>query len=226
MAAMAPLAGMSEEATREIDGLIAEYTTGSAVDAHVVSSKDRILQLLDDAGKVYTLQSQSQFVGIHPSNRDNEGISWKRVETRGAQIHSLGFSWSACKNDCVAFEDDPATLAIARHTMRVTAMSNRFATYDEAAIKYGSVGAGHLNHLLLSVNQGIACDDHRISENGKYSKAKLCASGFKEALDKGLYWKVIRFDVEKRFPQMPMLMQAALNAVGQIQDGAAHQHRQ
>ena len=46
MAAMAPLAGMSEEATREIDGLIAEYTTGSAVDAHVVSSNDRIFHLL------------------------------------------------------------------------------------------------------------------------------------------------------------------------------------
>jgi len=68
VATMAPLTGMSEAATREIDGLIAEYTKGSAVDAHVFSSNDRIFHLLEDAGKVYTLQVQSKFVCTHPPN--------------------------------------------------------------------------------------------------------------------------------------------------------------
>jgi len=212
--------GLPKEALAEIDGLISEYIKGSAVTARIVSSKDRIVELLEKHGKIYNLQAQSKFVGIHPSNRDNEGISWKRVETRGAKINALGFSWESCKNDCIAFEDDPVTQAIADHTLQVTSMSNRFAKYDKSDIKYGSVGAGHLNHLLISACQGVECDDPNISENGKYSKPKLIESGFQEALDKGLRWKIIRFDVEKRFPKLPVLIQAALNAVGQIQDGA------
>ena len=114
---------------------------------------------------------------------------------------------------------NPKNRKIAKWTVEITSKSERFAQYDEAHVEAGSCGASHLNHLIASAIDGVPCDEPSISENGRLSYAKLASAGFKEALEHGLSWFVVRYEIEERFPTLPRLIQACLNAKSQIQDG-------
>ena len=100
-------------------------------------------------------------------------------------------------------------------------MSPYFAKYKMSDVMYGSVGSTHFNHGLECANQGVPCAIPEISEDGKLSASKLASGSpkFAKALADGLTWTVIRWEVEVMFPGLPSLLQSALNASGQIQDG-------
>ena len=103
---------------------------------------------------------------------------------------------------------------------RLTAMSDRYAKYKESEIKLGSLGASHLNHSFAAADQGVLCNDPLISEGGRMSRAKLEQdSMYKQAFNRGLNWKIIRYQVIVLFPHTTHLFQAALNSSSQAAAG-------
>ena len=99
-------------------------------------------------------------------------------------------------------------------------MPDAFAKYNEGSVKCASLGASHLNNSLGGAHQGVPNDMPEVSENGRLSTSVLeKQEAYKQALHRGLNWKVVRWPVEVLFPDLPSMFQAALHARVQSQSG-------
>ncbi len=202
----------------KIRAVIAEYD-GQIIG--VVATKDRILETCVEHDYAYEMQMCARFVGVHPCNRNGEGLEASRSQVRGSMIVKSGWSWPAVDGNSIAIEDHPTLKQIAKFTIKVTMLNKKFAQYLGCDIKMGSLGAGHCNHWLESVRQGVECTISNISKNGRMSKELCCKDkGVAEAVEKGLHWVVIRWQVEAVFPMVPRIIQQALGTVASVHEGA------
>ena len=156
----------------------------------------------------------------HPSNRDGEGLSANRCQTRVKVIKKGGCSKLTLRPNCVAMEDDPDTRHVAKFAMDVIASSPKFARLVEHEIKAGTLGAGHATHGFAMIHDEVPCDIVEISENGRMSK-KLCFEDItiKDIVENGIEVDVIDYRVERAFPMVPHIIQSALNVVQQVSEG-------
>ena len=192
-------------------------------------SKEQIVQVAEDVmellvkndGAEENVQVKSKNMGAHPKNRDEEKLIADRAHSRVHKVKSIGFSSKRANLDAVAFQDHPIDKTIAKSMVELVSMSPYFAQYKMSDVMYGSVGSTHFNHGLECANQRVPCAIPEISEDGYMSAAKLANGSpkFAKALADGLIWTIIRWEVEVMFPGLPSLLQSALNASGQIQDG-------
>ena len=65
------------------------------------------------------MRLEAHEVGVHPVNRNDDEITYVAVWDRGAKVIKSGFSFVAIGVP-YAFEDNPQTLHIAKHTVAVT----------------------------------------------------------------------------------------------------------
>lgn len=187
----------------------------------IVATKDLLVKTALESGLAYKLQLPAKFVGVHPTNRNGEGLEANRVHSRGALILQAGWSWAAIDSNSIAIEDCPVKKHVARFTCDLCGLSEKFAAYKPEEVKVGSLGAGHANHWLACVAEGVPCSTPGISEEGKMSAALCCQDlGVKEAVEKGLRWTILRHEVESEFPMVPNIIQGALNAQASAHEGA------
>ena len=189
----------------------------------IVSMMHAMWQHLLDNGGGYTLEVSHSMMGVHPSNRDGEGLAVDRVHKTPLKIKTAGFVNRIADADTYCFEDNPLTNSIGKFTQQITSMSPMFGQYKASQVKFGSVGAGHLNNSCQAADQQVECNIPEISVNGRMSKEKI-VEGDPEYLKAWgrMTWKCIRHEVEVLFPVMPHLFQAALNSKDQVHDGAEY----
>ena len=195
----------------------------------VIAMEERALQLLlENNGAeedVYLLPSK---VFAHPQNRDMEILNAHRAHTRIEKVHVGGYSHGTACKDAVCFQDNPNTRAIANTAIEVCAKSDAYAQYTVHNISHGSVGSSHFNHGLECARQGVPCNIPSISVDGRMSRTLLetkSPDGFKVAFQRGIPWKVIRWEIEVMFPFLPLLFQGGLQAKGQIQEGDSSKNK-
>jgi hypothetical protein len=200
--------------------LVDRATCHGVEDSVIVYCKEEIMNILLTHKYAYRAQWHAKVVGVHPCNRNGEGILWPRAQSRIVKIRTIGWSWTTSEVNAVNIEDHPMKKHIAKNTVKICSQSDKFAKYNVDEIKSGSLGAGHCNHGIAMVIDEVPCEFPRISEHGKMSYNKVASDpGFKEAIDKGMRWVTIRWEVEEEFPQIPSIIQSALNAVAQIAEG-------
>lgn len=159
-------------------------------------------------------------VGVHPKNRDGEGLLLGRAVSRGEKILSVGFSWKVVALDAICFEDHPGHRQIADFTMDQCAANPGMAQYVRHEVKFGPVGATHCNHWLAMVGDESPCTSPTLSEDGKMSQRKVFVDkDAKHAVEHGLKWVAISYLVEEAFPAIPTIIQRALNASSQMGEG-------
>ena len=156
-------------------------------------------------------------MGVHPANRDGQGISDKRAHALMAKIQSTGFSWTACADNAVAFETNPNANHIDACTVQLSNFLDGLAAYSPGQVVAGSVGAGHLNQGLAGFLGNVPCDIDEISVEGRMDRSTVEHDvNFKQALNEGLLFLVVRWQVEVAMPKMPQVFQSALNCAGQL----------
>ena len=203
-----------------IGDVVEQYNQGGAEMSKVVKFKDVILDACEKYGFLYEQEMHVKQMGCHPSNRDKEGIHPKRSQSRVSTIFDIGFSWRAIKENLVGVEDHPLKRHIAKNTMNVISRSVEYAQYVENEIKGGTLGAGHATHGFAQVFDERPCTIDNVSENGKMSKRKCYKDeGIKNACEKGLRFRMVKWEVEEVFPQACVIIQAALNTITQMAEG-------
>lgn len=200
--------------------LVERATSHGVEDAVIVYCKEQIITICLEHKYAYLSTWQAKLVGVHPCNRNGEGLLWPRAHSRIFKIRTVGWSWTTSEASAVNIEDHPTKKHIANYTVKICSQSDKFARYSVDEVKLGSLGAGHCNHGIACVLDGVPCDLPKISEGGKMSYNKIASDpGFKEAVDKGMRWVTLRWEVEADFPEIPVIIQSALNAVSQIAEG-------
>ena len=200
--------------------VVALFRDGSDQNSHVAKYMDDIMEACELHGYVYEQIFHVKWMGIHPCNRDGEGVHCGRAQTRVEKIFRAGCSLKTLKQNLVGVEDNPATKRIEAFTLDQCSRSPEYAVYKKGEIKAGTVGASHCTHGFAQVHDERPCNIPCISDNGIMSKKKLFADkSIEQAVNNGLPYKIIRWEVEAEFPDVPKIVQAALNTVQQIGEG-------
>lgn len=189
--------------------------------AVIVQCSEGILVLLKQHHYATMRQWPCKQMGVHMSNRNGEGIVWIRAHSRVSKIAKIGFHWPTADANAVAIEVCPHDKKHALFTVALREKSDRYAMYKVDEIGAVSLGAGHANHGMACAIDGVPCSFPNISVNGRMCAQKISADpNFKDAIEKGMNFLTIKWEVEADFPQIPTIVQAALNAISQVAEGA------
>ena len=82
------------------------YKNGKSM---VVRKKDQIMELLRAASLTYRAQIPPKMMGVHPMNRDGEGITETGVVRVGDGIGVLGCSKQVLEENAICVEENPST---------------------------------------------------------------------------------------------------------------------
>ncbi len=125
--------------------------------------------------------------GPHPCNREEEGISDVRAQSRVMVIKAGGFSPPTIRPNCISMQDNPITKHIEAFTLNQCSKSPRYARYEANMVLAGTLGAGHATHGFAQIIDEVPCDLPEISVNGRLAK-ELCYQdpGIKAACEDGL----------------------------------------
>ena len=185
---------------------------------NLVSTMDKVMQLLEHLGLVWTQRIRPQQVGVEPSNRDGVGVSAEGVHSLGADIFVLGWSWSQVAS-AVCVEEAPGASTISNFNRKLSAGSDILPSDGFDQIRFGSVACSHTNMFLRCLSSGVKslCDEE-LTEGGCLSLEKVGRHDpeFARAAREGLEWKVLSSKVPIRFPRLLSLLQRARNAPQQI----------
>ena len=182
-----------------------------------------MLDILKDSGYAYIEDMHPLHMGIHPANRSGKKMVAVTFQKKGFKIKKSGFTFKLCGPDkAVAFEDDPVTHNCELHTVWV-AGSEEFGNYKPGTVRAGSVGCSHLNQWLAAVVSGAKSKYPELcDQNSDRFSTRLLGAANKQlaaALANGLKWTVIKSCIERMYPQLPSILQRALNVEHHIGEG-------
>ena len=126
----------------------------------------------DAHGYQYTASWHCKQLGIHPGNRDGEGMKWRRSQARIEKIKKAGCSLAVLTPNLRATEDSPMK-HIEKNTLSQTSSAPEFARYREGDIKAGMLGATHAVHGFAQLYDEAPCDIESISDGGNMSQSNF-----------------------------------------------------
>ena len=198
--------------------------SASENDTRIVTNYDIMMDTMKRAGLLQHLQLPPHIVGVHPANRGGKTMSGLSMMAKGAKILMVGASRKLCGSErCIAMEDPPGTSTTYNRMVETAKGCSMFAQPSHH-IRYGSLGFGHLNQFLTSVNARRPTSEAFLWEHmGAHivDKARLCASDpvLDDLCHNGLTWTIIPHSIGSAFPLLADMVQKALNVEHHIGEG-------
>ena len=184
----------------------------------IVQVAERILKLLKDNDLSYIMKIKSRFVGFHRRNRYGDGINAIDAIDLIKEIFDVGFSRTMVKPMCFEISAaDTETHSINNYVAE--AASGMLAPCPIGSLKFASVGCGHTNQGIRAIDAECMCDSApEMTMDGKFNLDKIKAAdpNLADAVIEGLEWLVICSEVEEAFPELPEILQEALNIMNQL----------
>lgn len=141
-------------------------------------------------------------VGFDPCNRNGTGGNPTEVLELASDICHAGWSWQETRHaTCV--EVMPHDSTVETFNMELCGSGSGLAPVIPQSILYGSLACGHTNMGLRAIAAGVSTTNELMSENGRFSLERLRArdAEFARAVEQGLRWKVLRWEVRRDFPK-------------------------
>ena len=159
-------------------------------------------------------------VGTHPANRDGLGLSAQDIMELIAAIVEVGFDGNV--PNPVAIETPASDAKTHQFNQGLADQSNGILpAFNANVMKCASISSSHTNaamRCLLHGSPGCAGMHDDLMIGGRFSLELLGRKDpiFKSACETGLTWRIISHVVVSEFPQVPSLLQSALNASGHL----------
>lgn len=182
----------------------------------------KIRTILSNHGLCWTSKEKPSSFGCHPSNRGGMMLSPHDVHAKGSAIISLGADTTKIQAS-VAFEMATEPLEKAKQLQAnhdLVASSQGKLANISGQERYLTCGSSHLTAFCRAVQAQCHTEDEWLStlSNGHLSLDAIVAHGqdhvFRDMVTNGWNWTIISHSVEKAIPELPVLVQQALNTVG------------
>ena len=199
---------LTEEVTSQIKGRLEKIKQGS-----LVQNMEKLYGFSEENGLMYTQVLSCTAVGIHPSNRDNEGVSAQHV-------HDL-----IAKGIVIEVHPGEPGKHIRDFNSRIAGKSQGgqfpLAPCAGHAIRFATVAGSHFTQACKCLFHGVRHRhrDESLNVGGNLNMQRLEQKDaeFARAVKGAVAYKVISWAVVEAFPELPCLAQAAGNASQQIQ---------
>ena len=201
---------------------------GGSEDRRLVQLKDQMVPLLVAANEARLKYVHPKALVPHIKNRGGSKMQWAKIFKKGAKIIKVGVSLGECgPSKAIAFEDDPSRTMALEH-IKLCKTSPHYADYtDPEIVEGGSVGCGHWNQFLACIidKKPVPLDLQKVlceSGNPNLDPERLSRDQpvLKPLLTTGLQVTMIKRSIEVDFPQLPHILQKALNVEHNIGEGS------
>ena len=182
----------------------------------------RVRTMLANHGLCWNSKEKVEAFCCHPSNRGGVMLSPHDCHACGSAIISLGADMAKIQTS-VAFEISPEPLQKAKQLQAnrdlVSASQGKLANISGQE-RFLTCGSSHLTAFCRAVQAQCSTEDEWLStlSNGHLSLDAIVAHGqdhvFRDMVTDGWTWTIISHSVEKAIPELPVLIQQALNTVG------------
>lgn len=205
------MTSLTPELCQKIEALMTQASEGN-----ILQSVKQIFHLLQQSNLMWDMKIHPRIIGCHPDNRDGYGINVLDVHSWLSDVFTIGFDHGEVKAVCCEVAQDDTSVQSFNEKM-VMAAGNQLAPVD-GRLKYATLWGGHTNQAMRLVAYNMPHCDERLTVGGRLSLEKIGLTDaiFHDAVSNGVVWKVIAFDVVKRFSELPTLVQSAGNAASQI----------
>ena len=206
------MACMSPEIRNAIQDFLEKAEKGS-----LVQSVNRLHDFLLEKKLAWKQKIHPSLIGCSESNRDGQGVSAAHVQELISSIGAIGFSSSEVKAVALEIPLDSRGDACRSFNRRlVDEASGKLAPVEH--LRYASIVGSHSNQAARAFLAGVAHKDAHLCVDGRLSLEKLRShdSAWAHAIQEGVDWLIVSWDVAECFPTYAGLAQAAGNAAGQI----------
>ena len=197
-------------------------------DAPLILLRDRVMDILRDAGLIYKQKLHSRFVGVHPKNRYENGIIPASVITLLLRIFAQGFSERQLDHptavECPPIGHSKRKNIISFNVKCMADSLGRLPAYEDNGemIKILSATCGHTSQGLRCLWHGVECDESSsLAPNGHLSLdvMKMQQPKYALAASEGIEWDIVHWQVEDEFPAIMDLFQQAGNQRNMLSKG-------
>lgn len=185
----------------------------------LVGGADRLEALLSAKGLMHEQRIAPRNVGFHPRNRDGEGGNPLEVLRLASEVAEVGFSLKEVRH-ALCIQAEPGDKTIETFNAKLVANTG-IAPVERDSILYGSLSAGHLNGALRCIGASVASTCKFLSEGGKMSldKVRRRSPLYADAVEHGLCWKVLHWEVLYLYPQALEVISTARNITASLARG-------
>lgn len=193
-------------------------------EAPLVELRDRLKKLLKDNGLMKRMVIHCSVMGTHPENRYGDGVVPADVIALIGKIFGQGFSLLALL-DPTCIEMPPPGHANHSRFLQfnidlTSGSAGMLPSYTEE-IKFLTVTCGHTTQGFRCFIGASPCDDPRFTVDGRLSLSKLKEKqpSYAEAVEEGIKYDCMKYQVDDAHPWISKLFQEAGNAGQQIAQG-------
>jgi len=189
-------------------------------DAQVTAAWEAVLHALSQSPLMWKQRMSPDNVCVHPKNRGGVGLVKEKAVSLAAVHCEAGYSYSKACAGAFAVSMPPVGSCSFKQTQEANMKINTDQGLPPMAMCLGqSLGAGHGNCFLRCVIGKSACTNIDLAPSGHLDAEHLGNRhpGMKQALQGGLEWSVIHYEVFERWPLLADIAQTALN-VKSMQD--------
>jgi len=181
--------------------------------AKMVSIRDEIFEKLKASALSYKARYHCAQVGVNPRNRSFSMIEPQELPKKLKKFKMGGWSWIECKGaSCTERIPGKKGNKYEDENKLVAKKSNgQIAPVDTDSLRTFSITCGHTNQSLRCVHWRLPCDDPELGCDGRYSAERFSDEPFHVALETGMEWTVIKWQVEDAFPDLIDLLIEADN---------------
>ena len=203
-----------EEALTTMNGVIVLCQQGRL---GIVQAADRLEEFLEKEDLLYYMRIDCRAIGFDPSNRDKVGGNPLDVHALISAIKKAGWSAPAVSHaTCVEIIPGDTT---------VEEFNRRFCEGTDlmqvrlGSIKYGSLSCGHNNMGHRAILASCPHPDPAVTKDGRLSVDVIRQTDprYADAIQQGMEWKVLKYEVRQRYPEALRIIQAARNVFGHVQ---------
>jgi hypothetical protein len=189
-------------------------------DGQVTAAWEGVLKALSQSPLMWKQRMSADNVCVHPKNRGGVGLVKEKAFSLAVVHCEAGYSYSKACDGAFAASMPPTGSPSFKQTQDANMKLNASQGIPNIAMCLGqSLGAGHGNCFLRCVIGRSECAYNAIAPSGRLDAEYLGGRypGLKQALQGGLEWSVIHFEVFERWPLLADIAQTALN-VSSTQD--------
>ena len=153
-------------------------------------------------------------VGTHYFNRGGAGVSGGQAQKHGCELDTVGFTWLRWEG--VVVQKHPRNDYDVEWNNTQIAKSDALIPKFKGLMQGSTIGGSHTTVWCRQVKNGVkALHAHLGNEAGILDRAKLCLNrpDFAEALDLGLPYFMLHYQVDEAWPGIIDYIQKALNVV-------------
>eukprot|EP00959_Pyramimonas_sp_CCMP1952_P191974 4013878-Pyramimonas_sp.AAC.1 len=199
----------------KVKKIISDFRHSADASKQIKACAGNIISLLMTVGLATSQVLDVDSLGCHPCNRFGVGVGVHDTHKLLNSILAQGWLTSAVQNP-TCFEIDPngAKDAYEFQKRLVGASDGYLADICDHRLRYMTVSCSHTLQGVRAVRHKARTDIESIATGGRISLDRVLAmcESYKEPLEKGWAWTVIKWEVDCEIPELAPFLQEAFNA--------------